>query len=87
MATGRPPAAPEPIIAALYKFTKFLNDNESKLSHENWALLGTVRQMLGQKPMQMDGKSYTEMRNAIKWYLERWGIIESSDRKKIKEHV
>lgn len=49
-----PLTTPEPIIAAIYKFLKFMSDNDSKDVHENWALLGGVRNMLGQKPGQMD---------------------------------
>jgi hypothetical protein len=69
----------EPKIAAAYKLNAWLDKNFEQCESEQdlWELLGAVRVMVGQKPRQMDGVNYTEMRDFNETFTGEWKIGNS----------
>jgi len=65
---------PEPVIAAHYKFAKWVDDVNERNPMEPWMVLNMTRYMLGLPAFHQDGVSYQEMRDYIKRHNERWGL-------------
>jgi hypothetical protein len=67
---------PEPRVAAAYKIMSWLDSQfaECRSEQDQWELLGAVRVMVGQKPRQMDGVKYSEMRDFIDEFVDEWGV-------------